>query len=110
MNNLLNTTLKKLQKVYSLVIIINPLDKEDKRYFILGNFTPAQNQIIEHTIKGKEITELLENNSLSLLMGNSFQVELDILSRQNLQTKLDELEVSSYKFSAHYLWEWWLSN
>lgn len=110
MNNLLNTTLKKLQKVYSFVIITNPLDKDDKRYFLLGSFTPAQNQIIEHTIKGKEITDLLEGNNLSLLMGNTFSKELDILSRQNLETKLDELEITNYKFSNHYLWEWWLSN
>lgn len=102
-------TLQKIQQTHNILIIFHPSKPDEKRYFIVSSFTPAQNQIFEHTLKGKEITELLTSNYLTALFGNSLSIPVDFVQRQTFETKIEELKERQLKFSKDYSYEWWLS-
>lgn len=109
LNTELQNTLQKLQQTYNILIIFHPSKPDEKRYFIVNNFTPAQNQIFEHTLQGKEITEPLKSNFFTVLLGSSPTLPMDFVQKQTLDTKIEELKERKLKFSKDYSYEWWIS-
>lgn len=100
--------LQVLQKNYNVLIIFHPSKPDEKRYFVVSSFTPSQNQIFDHTLQGKEITDLLNNQFFSVVLNGSTSQAISPVQRQTLDTKLDELQERRIKFSKDYSYEWWL--
>lgn len=99
--------LKKLQQLYSIMIITPPHSSES-RYFLVDSYVPVQNQIPETTVVGKEITHLLTDSSLLFIAGSVIgEAEVNLSQRQTIETKFESLPSYIYKFSAHYSWELW---
>lgn len=99
------STLSKLQNIYNLLIVTNPVNQLS-RVFIIHTWTPMIGQINYCTVTGKEITDHLEDNSLStLLQSGSPLVEVTPVMRQTIETKLEVLPVLKYQFSPQFLWE-----
>lgn len=82
------------------------------RFFIVENYIPAQNQIVDTFLQGREITYLLQDNSLILAINNADQygAVIDTNIKQTILTKIEELQSSKYRFSTHYAWEVWEVN
>ena len=105
--NTQNALTKLQQEGYKILIVFHPSDSDHKRYFITSNFVPAQNQIFEHTLTGKEITDLITEDWLSILIGSSISQSIDHIQKQTLDTKFNELKERTIKFSKDYSYEWW---
>ena len=101
----LRQMLTKLADLYNILIITNPYNSQIK-IFVIETWTPIQNTLPSSRVSGKEITHLLEDNSLQIMMGGDlFQNELTQVVRQTIDTKIDNLPVVKYEFSSHFLWE-----
>ena len=96
------TTLRKLQTLYSIMII---RDDKDERIFVIESYVTAQGHIPDTFIKGKEITWILTDNSLTLSLDSS--VVTNINEKQLLLTRINEVPSASYRFSNHYRYEIW---
>jgi len=85
---------------------------DQSRFFIVENYVPAQNQIIDTFLQGREITYLLQESSLVLAVNSTDQYGgmIDVNIRQTIFTKIEELPVLKYRFSTHYAWEIWETN
>lgn len=106
--NTQNALTRLQEEGYKILIIFHPSTPDNKRYFITSSFTPAQNQIFDHTLTGKEITNLITEDWLSMLVGSSISQPIDHLQKQTLETKLNELKDRTIKFSEDYSYEWWM--
>ena len=102
--------LRKIVQTNNVLIIFHPSEPSNKRYFIVKSFTPSQNQIFDHTLQGKEITEFIDSNYLASLFGISNDPSLTFLQKQTFDSKLEEIKDLKIKFSKDYSYEWWVNS
>ncbi|NCB03274.1 MAG: hypothetical protein EOM67_14135 [Spirochaetia bacterium] len=99
------TALSKLQNIYNLLIVTNPVNQLS-RVFIIHTWTPMMGQINFCTLVGREITDHLDDNSLpTMIQAGGSSVEITPVMRQTIETKLEILPVLKYQFSSQFLWE-----
>jgi len=98
--------LKKLQSIYNIMIVNNGVDA---RIFIVDLYTPSQNQIPDTLVKGREITHLITDNSMAMII-NVTEGVMTIDEKQAIFTKIESIPSMSYRFSHHYKWELWETN
>lgn len=83
--------------------IFNPLNRsETLTYYSTAEFTPAQNNIIEHSIIGIDITKLIKEDSLQINSGLSSK-EHKILS------KIESMDITKIRYSKDFSYIWYLS-
>lgn len=97
--------LKKLQSIYNIMIV---RDDMDERIFIVDYYSEPTGQISNLFLKGKEITYIISDNSLSLSLTQD-NLHASSNERQLLSTRMEEIPVMSYRFSTHYRYEIWES-
>lgn len=96
---------------WNILVIFHPSEPQNKRIFIVNDFSYPQNSIHVIDLRGKEITEQLTDSSFYTqfpmekqpgMNGNEYQ-------RQRINTLLDEIENRHYQFSPDYSWMWYLA-
>lgn len=95
--------LKKLQSIYSIMIV---RDTTDERVFIIDHYSEPTGQISNLFVKGREITYVISDNSLSLSLTQD-NLYTSSNERQLLATRVEEIPVMTYRFSTHYRYELW---
>lgn len=101
----LRQMLYKLTDLYNILVVTNPQNQQIK-IFIISSWTPIQNNLPSNRLIGREITALLEDNSLQVMMGTDLIYnELTQVVRQTINTKIENIPSIQYEFSSHFLWE-----
>ena len=101
----LRQMLYKLTDLYNILVVTNPQNQQIK-IFIISNWIPIQNNLPSNRLIGKEITALLEDNSLQVMIGTDLIYnELTQVVRQTINTKIENIPSIQYEFSSHFLWE-----
>lgn len=84
---------------YNIIVVFNPHCKEEtQRVILFSSYTCPRQGIFEYTIKGQDITDLVED-----LKVNSFEIpgKVDL----GLSTKIDSISSYTYIFSQDYSME-----
>lgn len=92
-----------LQNLYNIIIITCPVTGSET-YFVIDKFTYAENLVPYHTIIGKDITTLIESNAFISLIGNVVLGNINLVDREAISMKIDEIPSSVFKYSQNYLW------
>jgi hypothetical protein len=86
---------------YNIAQLINPINNESK-YFLFDQFIPVESigqvQTFKHKIKGKNITNFL-NERASILYPNTSQHD-----EVTIRTQINALPLLSVEYSSHFLW------
>lgn len=97
-----------LQNLYNIIIITCPVTGTET-YFIIDRFSYAENLIPYHTVIGKDITTLIESNAFISLIGNAVLGNINLIDREDISLKIDEIPSSVFKYSQNYIWRWLVS-
>ena len=76
---------------YSILLI-------DEGYYLTDEFIPADKNIPYHTLKGKNITDILINN---INLGYNYPV---------IQGQIDKEETLNIRFSGDFNWKWYTNS
>ena len=108
----LNEIIATLQEHYNVLVVFHPSCPQDKRVFVVNSFTPPQGLTHFLDLKGKEITDLLSDNSFYTQFSMSRQTGVSKTEFKTVQfdTKLDEIPLRHYQLAPDHTWEWYLSS
>ena len=83
----------------NVIIFYHPLCRDATlRVFIFNSITkPLGTTVIDYTIQGKELTQILQNNTMSVH-------RINVLSNA-LSTQIENLPTRTYKFSSNFAFE-----
>ena len=79
------------QSGYSILAI-------NDEYFIVSTFNHAEELVLFHYLQGRDITELISDQSLTLHAGNIEQ------QKGQLVEKIEKLKMIKHKYSKTYSW------
>lgn len=104
--------LKVLQSVYNILVVYHPNCPDKKRVFVVSSFTPIQGNIHFLDLRGKDITDIISDQSFYTQFSFERQTGMSATEFQRAQfdTKLDELPLRHYQFAPDYTWEWFLAS
>lgn len=97
---------------WNILVLFHHSEPQNKRIFIVNDFTYPQNSVHILDLRAKEITDQLTDSSFYTqfpvekqpgLNGNEYQ-------RQRIDTLLSDIELKHYQFSPDYSWEWYLAS
>lgn len=84
---------------YNLIVVFNPVCREDTQRVILFNdYTTPRTGIDNYTVRGKDVTDLVES-----LKTNSFEIpgKMDL----GISSRIESIPIYSYLFFKDYSFE-----
>ena len=88
---------------YKILEIYDPMNRANTmRFFAINDFTAPQNHITEIIVRGRDITSVIEEDSLSIHA-------MDLRNRDSmLLTKIEQIENQTVNFSSNFSYIYYL--